>query len=42
VRRRLELQYGEKAEFRLESTSSGTRCVVAFPAVKEDGKRSHS
>ncbi len=42
VRRRLELKYGEKAEFRLESTSSGTRCIVAFPAVKEDAKRHQS
>lgn len=42
VRRRLELQYGEKAEFRLESTAYATRCIVAFPAVTKDANRNQS
>jgi len=31
VRRRLELQYAERASFRLESSASGTRSIVEIP-----------
>jgi LytS/YehU family sensor histidine kinase len=31
VRRRLALQYAERASFRLESSASGTRSIVEIP-----------
>ncbi len=34
VRRRLALKYGDKASLRLESSSSGTRCILELPAER--------